>query len=149
MKEETKETILLNCKSYEFFSDQLFVLEKSYFHLLDDLMGGVDNMIFALKHPEKYYNDKVFLRKVDKLSVCGQKYLTISFKFEKEMQTMIDLAPELRDLELGFNGKKISFLFISDYMDELDQAILLQSKMRSCIEKQLKLFSIFNKKNKQ
>lgn len=149
MKKETKETILLNCKSYEFFSEQLFVLEKKYFKLLDGLMVGVDNMLHAVKHPEEYRNDKVFLSKIDEMTDCGQKYLTISFKFEKEMQTMMDLAPELRTLELGFNGRKSSFLFISDYMDELDQAILLQSKMRSCVEKQIKLFAIFNNKNKQ
>jgi hypothetical protein len=139
MNEKTKQLILLNCESYEFFSEQLGSIEKKYFLLLEGVFNEHDTLSQAMKE-RHYVHDGIFINKLKKLRECGTKYITTSIKFEKEMKEMRRLAPDLRDGEIEFEGVENKFLFMSDYLDELEQAVLLQYKMRECIEKQLKLF---------
>ena len=143
MNEKTRELIYLNCQSYEFFERQLNTIEEKYFNLLDDFLERVDSFAKMLKEPEAYAKDDIIINKLKKLRECGAEYITTSVKFEKEMDEMRTLAPDLRDSEIEFDGVDNRFLFVSDYLDELEQALLLQYKMRDCIEKQLKLFKGF------
>jgi hypothetical protein len=139
MDEKTRELIHLNCESYEFFNKQLESIEKKYFLLLDDVFEQHDTLSQAMKE-RHYVHDGIFINKLKKLRQCGTEYINASIKFEMEMQEMRRLAPDLRDSEIEFEGVENRFLFVSDYLDELEQALVLQYKMRECIEKQLKLF---------
>ena len=143
MDEKTRELILLNCESYEFFHKQLNTIEEKYFNLLDDLLERIESFAKMLKEPEAYARDDIIINKLKKLRECGAKYISTSVKFEKEMSEMRYLAPSLRDSEIEFDGVENRFLFVSDYVEELEQSLLLQYKMRECIDKQLKLFKGF------
>ena len=143
MDEKTRELIYLNCASYEFFDTQLNTIEEKYFNLLDELLERLGSFTKLLKAPEAYAGDDIIINKLKELRTCGNEYITTSVKFEKEMDEMRNLAPELRDGEIEFEGVENRFLFVSDYLDELEQALLLQYKMRTCIDKQLKLFKGF------
>ena len=61
------------------------------------------------------------------------------------MQEMRRLAPDLRDSDIQFEGVGNRFHFISDYLEELEQSLLLQYKTREAIETQLKLFKGFER----
>tara|TARA_Y100000310_G_scaffold329170_1_gene398519 strand:- start:597 stop:1046 length:450 start_codon:yes stop_codon:yes gene_type:complete len=143
--DKVKELIYLNCKSYEFFQEQLDSAEKDFFVLLEDLLDTIGSFTNVMMEPEVYIGDEIFLNKLKNFRNAGEKYIAVSIKFEKEMQEMERLAPNLRDSEIEFTGVDNRFLFISDYIDELEQALILQSKMRESIEKQLRLFKSFEK----
>jgi hypothetical protein len=143
MDEKTRELIYLNCESYEFFHKQLNTLEEKYFNLLDDLLERIGSFANMMKEPEAYARDDIIINKLKAVRKCGEQYITTSAKFESEMQDMRTLAPDLRDSEIEFEGVENRFLFVSDYLDELEQALLLQYKMRECIDKQLRLFKGF------
>ena len=143
MDKKTRELIYLNCESYEFFLLQLNTIEDKYFNLLDELLERIGSFAKLLKEPEAYAGDDIIINKLKAVRKCGEQYITTSVKFESEMQSMRTLAPDLRDSELEFDGVENRFLFVSDYLDELEQSLLLQYKMRECITKQLELFKGF------
>ena len=143
MDKKTRELIYLNCESYEFFHLQLNTIEDKYFNLLDELLERIGSFAKLLKEPEAYAGDDIIINKLKAVRKCGEQYITTSVKFESEMQSMRTLAPDLRDSELEFDGVENRFLFVSDYLDELEQSLLLQYKMRECITKQLELFKGF------
>ena len=143
MDEKTRELIYLNCESYEFFHTQLNTIEEKYFNLLDELLERLDSFTKLLKEPESYVEDDIIINKLKEMRECGDKYITTSVKFENEMQEMRRLAPDLRDSEIEFEGVENRFLFVSDYLDELEMSLVLQYKMRDCITKQIKLFEGF------
>ena len=143
MDEKTRELIYLNCESYEFFHTQLNTIEEKYFNLLDELLERLGSFTKLLKEPEAYAGDDIIINKLKAVRKCGNEYLTVSAKFESEMQEMVRLAPDLRDSEIEFEGVENRFLFVSDYLDELEQSLMLQNKMRQCIAKQIELFKGF------
>jgi len=143
MDEKTRELIYLNCESYEFFHTQLNTIEDKYFNLLDEVLERLGSFAKLLKEPEAYAGDEIIINKLKAVRECGEQYITTSVKFESEMQSMRTLAPDLRDSELEFDGVENRFLFVSDYLDELEQSLLLQYKMRECITRQLELFKGF------
>lgn len=147
MDKKTKELIYMNCESFEFFQMQLVKIEKEYFQLLDDAMESVGDIIELLKKVESCTLDENIIKKMKALKECGDKYVTTSIKFEKETEKMKNLAPCLANSELEFEGVENKFLFVSDYIEELEQTLLLQHKLRSHIEKQLKLFKAFINKH--
>jgi hypothetical protein len=143
MDEKTRELIHLNCETYEFFHIQLNTIEEKYFNLLDELLERLGSFAKLLKEPEAYTGDDIIINKLKAVRKCGNEYLTVSAKFESEMQEMVRLAPDLRDSEIEFEGVENRFLFVSDYLDELEQSLMLQGKMRQCIAKQIELFKGF------
>jgi len=145
MDEKTKNIILLNCESYEFFKTELLSVEQEYFDALEELLAVAGNFTDMILEPKDYSDDPIIITKLKTARSWGEKYINISMKFESEMQDMVRLAPELRDSEIEFEGVKDRFLFVSDYIDELEQTLLLQYKMRDCIERQLKLFKGFER----
>ena len=145
MNQETKELVLLNCQSYEFHQKELSRLEADYFESLEQLLSVAGNFTDMMLSPKDYMDDDIIINKLKDLQHTGIKYINTSIKFEKEMKQMRTLAPELRDSEIEFEGIENRFLFISDYIDELEQSLLLQYKMRDCITKQLKLFKGFER----
>ena len=82
----------------------------------------------------------IIINKIYSLRYAGHDYITTSIKFEMEMEEMRRLAPDLADAEIEFDTHKSNFLFLSDYLDELEQSLMLQTKMRESITKQLELF---------
>ena len=147
MDEKTRELILLNCESYEFFHKQLNTIEEKYFNLLDDLLERIGSFAEMLKEPEAYARDDIIINKLKAVRECGGQYITTSVKFESEMQSMDTLALQFvkgdGDVEIEFEGVENKFLFMSDYLDEIEQSLMLQRKMRDCITKQLELFKGF------
>ena len=143
MDEKTRELIYLNCETYEFFHKQLNTIEEKYFNLLDELLERLGSFAKLLKEPEAYAGDDIIINKLKAVRKCGDEYITVSAKFESEMQEMVRLAPDLRDSEIEFEGVENRFLFVSDYLDELEQSLMLQRKMRDCIAKQVELFKGF------
>jgi len=143
MKDKTKELILLNCESYEFFNERLGGIEKDYFSLLDDLLEDMGSLSKLIDPDSLYKPSDIIINKLNRLRNTGHDYITTSIKFESEMQEMIRLAPDLGDLEIEFDTHKSNFLFVSDYLDELEQSLMLQNKMRDCISKQLELFKVY------
>ena len=143
MDEKTRQLIYLNCQSYEFFEKQLDTIEEKYFNLLDELLERIGSFAKLLKQPEAYAGDDIIINKLKAVRECGEQYITTSVKFESEMKEMRTLAPNLDDCEIEFEGVENKFLFVSDYLDELEQSLLLQHKMRECITKQLELFKGF------
>ncbi len=140
MDEKTKNIILLNCESYEFFNERLNEIEKDYFSLLDDLLEDMGSLSKLIDPDSLYKPSDIIINKLKSLRNTGHDYITTSMKFESEMQEMIRLAPDLGDLEIEFDTHKSNFLFVSDYLDELEQSLMLQNKMRDSISKQLELF---------
>ena len=140
MNDKTRELIYLNCESYEFFNERLQKIEKEYFSLLDELLEDMGSLSKLLDMDSIYKPSDIIINKLNSLRNTGHEYITTSIKFESEMQEMIRLAPDLGDLEIEFDTHKSNFLFVSDYLDELEQSLMLQNKMRDCITKQLELF---------
>ena len=147
MDKKTRELIYLNCESYEFFHAQLNTIEEKYFNLLDELLERLGSSAELLEQPEAYAGDDIIINKLKSVRECGGQYITTSVKFESEMQRMqtlaLDFVKEDGDIEIEFEGVENKFLFVSDYLDEVEQALLLQYKMRECITKQIKLFKGF------
>ena len=140
-----KELICLNCESYEFFQKELMALEAGYFDSLEQLLAVAGNFTDMMLTPDAYMDDKVIIKKLENLRASGEQYIAVSIKFEKEMQEMRRLAPDLRDSDIEFDGVKNRFHFISDYLEELEQSLLLQYKTREVIETHLKLFKGFER----
>lgn len=140
MKDKTRELILLNCESYEFFNERLNEIEKDFFLALDDLLEDLGNISKLMKPEAVYEPSDIIINKIKTLRNKGHDYITTSMKFESEMQEMIRLAPDMADIEIEFDTHKSNFLFLSDYIDELEQSLMLQNKMRESITKQLELF---------
>jgi len=140
MKDKTKELILLNCESYEFFNERLGEIEARYFKQLDDLLDDLGSLSKLISPDGAYIPSDIIINKIKTLRNTGHDYITTSVKFEMEMEEMQRLAPDLADIEIEFDTHKSNFLFLSDYLDELEQSLLLQHKMRDCITKQLELF---------
>jgi len=140
-----KELICLNCESYEFFQKELMTLEAGYFDSLEQLLAVAGNFTDMMLTPDAYMDDKVIIKKLENLRASGEQYIAVSIKFEKEMQEMRRLAPDLRDSDIEFDGVKNRFHFISDYLEELEQSLLLQYKTREVIETQVKLFKGFER----
>ena len=140
MKDKTKELILLNCESYEFFNERLQGIEGQYFNHLDDLLDDLGNLSRLITPDATHQPSDIIINKIRSLRNTGHDYITTSVKFESEMQEMIRLSPDLADIEIEFDTHKSNFLFLSDYLDELEQSLMLQQKMRDCITKQLELF---------
>jgi len=140
MNDKTRELIYLNCESYEFFNDRLKKIEEEYFVLLDELLEKLGSLSKLLQPSSVYEPSDIIINKIKSLRNTGHDYITTSIKFEKEMQEMRRLAPDLADVEIEFNTHKSNFLFLRDYLDELEQSLMLQRKMRECITKQLELF---------
>lgn len=140
-----KELICLNCESYDFFKKELMALEAGYFDSLEQLLAIAGNFTDMMLTPDAYMDDKVIIKKLENLRASGEKYIAVSVKFEKEMQEMRRLAPDLRDSDIEFDGVKNRFNFISDYLEELEQSLLLQHKTREVIETHLKLFKGFER----
>ena len=143
--DKINELIFLNCKSYEFFEKELMALEAEYFDSLEKLLGVVGNITDMMLTPHAYMDDKVIVKKLDNLRTSGEKYIAVSIKFENEMQEMRRLAPDLRDSDVEFDGVQNRFHFISDYLEELEQSLLLQYKTREVVETHLKLFKGFER----
>ena len=140
MNEETKERILLNCESYEFHNEQLHKTEKEYFNRLDNLLEDLGS-ISRLMEPESVYKPSdIIINKLKQVRNSGHEYIATSTKFEMEMQELLKHAPDMADLEIEYDTHKTTFLFLSDFMDELEQSLMLQGKMREAITKQLELF---------
>lgn len=120
-------------------------LEAGYFDSLEQLLAIAGNFTDMMLTPDAYMDDKVIIKKLENLRASGEKYIAVSVKFEKEMQEMRRLAPDLRDSDIEFDGVKNRFNFISDYLEELEQSLLLQHKTREVIETHLKLFKGFER----
>ena len=144
-EDKIRELICLNCESYEFFKEELQALESGYFDSLEQLLAVAGNFTDMMLTPDAYMDDKVIIKKLENLRASGEQYIAVSIKFEKEMQEMRRLAPDLRDSDIEFDGVKNRFHFISDYLDELEQSLLLQYKTREVIETQGKLFKGFER----
>ena len=140
-----KELICLNCESYDFFKKELTTLEAGYFDSLEQLLAVAGNFTDMMLSPDAYMDDKVIIKKLGDLRASGEKYIAVSIKFENEMQEMRRLAPDLRDSDIEFDGVKNRFHFISDYLEELEQSLLLQYKTLEVIETHLKLFKGFER----
>jgi len=140
MNDKTRELIHLNCESYEFFNGRLEEVEEEYFILLDELLEALGSLSKLLQPSSTYQPSDIIINKLNKLRNVGHDYISTSVKFEIEMQEMQRLAPDLADIEIEFDTHKSNFLFLSDYLDELEQSLMLQQKMRDCITKQLELF---------
>ena len=136
--DKINELIFVNCKSYEFFEKELTALAAEYFDSLEKLLVIVGNITDMMLTPDAYTDDKVIIKKLENLRASGEKYIAVSIKFEKEMQEMRRLAPDLRDSDVEFDGVQNRFHFISDYLEEVEQSLLLQYKTREAIETQLK-----------
>jgi len=137
MNDKTRELIYLNCESYEFFNERLKGVEEEYFVLLDELLEELSHQTF----PQIIYEPSdIIINKLNKLRNAGHDYITTSIKFEIEMEEMRRLAPDLADIEIEFDTHKSNLLFLSDFIDELEQSLMLQRKTRGCITKQLELF---------
>ena len=143
--DKIKELICFNCESYEFFKKELAALEARYFDSLEQVLAVAGNFTDMMLSPNDYMDDKIIMNKLKNLRNCGEQYIAISIKFEKEMQEMRRLAPDLRDSDIQFEGVGNRFHFISDYLEELEQSLLLQYKTREAIETQLKLFKGFER----
>ena len=149
MNEETKELIKMNCKSFEFYKNEIEELEKQYFDSLDEAAKEVDEVEALMdKEIEAEENGDSLHHRINfnKLKIAadkGQRYLSASIKFEKEMKTMIDLSPNLMDEEIEYDGHHSKFLLVSDLTEELEQTIRLQQGIRKTISTQLKMFGLF------
>ena len=142
MNEETKELIKMNCKSFEFYKNEIEELEKQYFDSLDEANKEVD-VVEALMENGDSLHHRINFNKLKIAAEKGQKYLSASIKFEKEMKTMIDLSPNLMDEEIEYDGYHSKFLLVSDLTEELEQTIRLQQGIRKTISTQLKMFGFF------
>ena len=138
--DKIKELICLNCESYEFFNERLQKIEEEYFVLLDELLEALGSLSKLLQPSSIYQPSDKIINKLRSLRNAGHDYITTSIKFEIEMEEMRRLAPDLADVEIEFDTHKSNFKFLRDYLDELEQSLMLQQKMRDCITKQLELF---------
>ena len=120
-------------------------MEVGYFDSLEQLLAVAGNFTDMMLSPDAYMDDKVIIKKLENLRASGEQYIAVSIKFEKEMQEMRRLAPDLRDSDIQFEGVGNRFHFISDYLEELEQSLLLQYKTREVIETQVKLFKGFER----
>ena len=139
----------MNCKSFEFYKNEIEELEKQYFDSLDEAAKEVDEVEALMdKEIEAEENGDSLHHRINfnKLKIAaekGQKYLNASIKFENEMKTMIDLSPNLMDEEIEYDGYHSKFLLVSDLTEELEQTIRLQQGIRKTISTQLKMFVLF------
>jgi len=138
--DKIKELVYLNCESYEFFNDRLKKAEEEYFILLDDFLEEHGSLSKLFQPSSVYQPSDIIINKLRTLRNAGHDYITTSIKFEIEMEEMRRLAPDLADIKIEFDTHKSNFLFLRDYLDELEQSLMLQQKMRDCITKQLELF---------
>ena len=138
--DKIKELICLNCESYEFFNERLQKIEEEYFILLDEFLEVIGSFSKLLQPSSVHQPSDIIINKLKSLRNTGHDYITTSIKFEMEMEEMRRLAPDLADAEIEFDTHKSNFLFLSDYLDELEQSLMLQTKMRESITKQLELF---------
>ena len=140
MNDETRERILLNFESYEFHNEQLHKTEKEYFNRLDDLLEDLGSISRLMEPDSVYKPSDIIINKLKRLRDSGHEYIASSTKFEMEMQELLQHAPDMADLEIEYDTHKTTFLFLSDFIDELEQSLMLQGKMRESITKQLELF---------
>ena len=85
----------MNCKSFEFYKNEIEELEKQYFDSLDEA-AKVDEVEALMDKEMKQKKMRPLHHRINfnKLKIAadkGQRYLSASIKFEKEMKTMIDL----------------------------------------------------------
>ena len=85
MKDKTKELILLNCESYEFFNERLNGIEKDYFSLLDDLLEDMGSLSKLIDPDSLYKPSDIIINKLKSLRNAGHDYITTSIKFEIKM----------------------------------------------------------------
>ena len=88
----------MNCKSFEFYKNEIEELEKQYFDSLDEAAKEVDEVealmdkeIEAEENGDSLHH-RINFNKLKNAAEMGQRYLKASIKFEKEMKTMMNLS---------------------------------------------------------
>ena len=136
----------MNCESFEFFRLQIHKMEKQYLGLLEESSQEIDEAMRKGNLSSDGANwsgvdsskPQINLNKIKKIIGVGETYLNTSYKFEKEIETLLKLAPNLVVQEVQFETSK--FTFIKEYINEIKKSLSLQIQARENIERQVRLF---------
>ena len=81
MDEKTKNIILLNCESYEFFKTELLSVEQEYFDALEELLAVAGNFTDMILEPKDYSDDPIIITKLKINFISRTKIKLILFIF--------------------------------------------------------------------
>lgn len=140
MDKKTKDLLILNYDSFNFHEANLTKIEIGYNNLVRKLLNNEPNFFKFLK---KAYNErqaKEVQSKIEEIGRQAEKYVAASVKYEKEMLIMRDNLPLLEEDEAELRGIYEKFVFLSDYLKNLNDSIKTGRLMRELVVKQSNVF---------
>jgi hypothetical protein len=138
MNEETKNQMLINSDSYEFFLKQTREAERNFFSHSEKCIKHIHQVSDVLEAAgEVFDSGRINIKKFKKAREAGEQFLVMSKKFITEMKMMKKLSQNVFDSDLDIPEAERFELF-ENYNASVDKSIELQEKVTKLIMMEMK-----------
>jgi hypothetical protein len=143
MNEETKNQMLINSDSYEFFLKETRAAERNFFKHSEKCIKHIHQVSDVSEAAgEVFDSGRINIKKFKKAREAGEQFLVISKKFVTEMEMMKELSQNIFDSDLDVPEAERFELF-ENYNESIDKSIDLQKKVTELITMEMKTLQGF------